>query len=128
MTDINQQYQQAEELMDQNQNDEATALLEKLIEEKEDYGLAHLALSILYGKKNDVEKALKHGERACELDPNEQINYISLSMLHRRAFMVDQDPNHLHAAEDAMNKQRTLAMLQQQQEQAPPAQEESSEE
>ncbi len=97
-------YNEAEKLKDDDKNDEAIAKLNELLEQDENYTLAHLALAVLYGKVGKPEDAVRHGQRACELEPDDAFNFTALSVTFQRAFQATQDPKYIHLAEESMAK------------------------
>ena len=102
MADANQLYQEAERLKDEGQFEEAIAKLNDLLSDDPDHTLAHLALAVLYGKVGQHEKAVEHGKRAVELEPNDPFNYTALSVTYQRAWQGTQEPQYIQLAEDAM--------------------------
>jgi Tfp pilus assembly protein PilF len=97
-------YNEAEKLMEEGKDEEAVAKLNELVAQDESYTLAHLALAKLYGKVGKPEEAVRHGERACELEPDDSINFTFLSETYRSAFQATQDPKYIHLAEESMAK------------------------
>ena len=85
MPELHDLYAEAEKLKDAGNNDQAVTLLEKILVTDETYVLAHLALAVLLGKLGRHEEAVTHGERACELDPNDPFNFTALSVTFQRA-------------------------------------------
>jgi hypothetical protein len=49
-----------------------------------------------------VEDAITHGERACELQPNDPQNFRILSVTYRKMFTATQNEAYIHKAEEAM--------------------------
>ena len=101
-------YNEAEKLMEEGKDEEAIAKLNDLLAQDESYTLAHLALAKLYGKVGKPEEAVRHGERACELEPDDSINFTFLSETYRSAFQATQDPKYIHLAEESMAKAHTM--------------------
>ena len=101
MTSIHDMYNQAEKLKDEGQYEEAITKLHEVLQEDETHVLSHLALAVLYGKVGDHEQAVQHGQRACEIDPNDVFNYTALSVTYQRAYVGTQNPQFIQLAEDA---------------------------
>ena len=101
-------YNEAEKLKDEGQDEEAIAKLNELLTQDESYTLAHLALAVLFGKVGKPEDAVRHGQRACELEPNESFNFTAMSVTYQRAFQATQDPKYIQLAEESMAKAHSM--------------------
>jgi tetratricopeptide (TPR) repeat protein len=101
-------YNEAEKLKDERKNEEAIAKLQELLEQDESYPLAHLALAVLYERVGNPEASVAHGQRACELEPNEAFNFTAMSVTYQRAFQATQDSKYSHLAEESMAKAHAL--------------------
>ena len=104
MADLTDSYDGAIELMEQGKHEEAIEKLTQLLAEDADYVLAHLALAVLYGKLEKHDEAVQHGQRACELEPDDAFNFTALSVTCVRAFSGTRNPEFMHLAEDAKAK------------------------
>jgi Tfp pilus assembly protein PilF len=104
MPTVLEMYCETEKLMEEGKDEEAIAKLNELLGQDESYTLAHLALAKLYGKVGKPEEAVRHGERACELEPDDSLNFTFLSETYRSAFQATQDPKYIHLAEESMSK------------------------
>jgi tetratricopeptide (TPR) repeat protein len=102
MTDSHELYAQAEKLKDEGKNEEAIAVLNQLLAEDEGHTLSHLTLAVLYGKVNQHEKAIEHGRRACELDPDDAFGFTAMSVTYQRAWQATQRQEYIQLAEEAM--------------------------
>lgn len=102
MSSLTDQYNEADKLKDDGQYEEAIKKLHGILEQDESYLLAHLALAVNYGKVGQHEEAIKHGQRACELDPNDPFNFTAMSVTYQRAFAGTQNGQFIQLAEDAM--------------------------
>ena len=114
MADLTALYNEADRLKDEGKYDEAIAKLTTLLAEEENYPLAHLALAVLYGRVGKHDEAVKHGQRACELEPEAAFNFTALSVTYQRAFAGTQNHEYIHQAEDAMAKAQALQYRQHQ--------------
>jgi tetratricopeptide (TPR) repeat protein len=101
-------YKEAEALKREGKLEEAIAKLEELLAIDSSHVLAHLALAVNYGKVNKHDMAVMHGERAVEIEPQDQFNFTALSVTYQRAFEATQDRGYILKAEDA--KQRSAQM------------------
>jgi hypothetical protein len=70
--------------------------------------LAHLALAVVYGRIGEHEKAVEHGERACELEPQDPFSYTAMSVTYQRAFAGTQNRQYIQMAENAMARAHAL--------------------
>ncbi len=108
MSDTSQLYNEAEKLKDEEKYDEAIAKLIELLEADESHVLAHLALAVAYGKVGKHEEAVKHGQRACELEPTDAFNFTAMSVTFQRAFAGTQNQQYIQLAEDAMARAHAM--------------------
>jgi len=95
-------YNEAERLKDEGKPEEAIARLEELLAADDSYALAHSALAVLMGKVGRHEEAIKHGQRVCELEPNDAFSFTALSVTYQRAFAGTNNREYIALAEDAM--------------------------
>ena len=102
MSDLHSLYSEAEKLKDDGNLEEAISKLQAIIEQDETFILAHLTLAVLFGRVNKHEEAVQHGEKACELEPNEAFNFTAMSVTYQRAFAGTQNQQYIQKAEDAM--------------------------
>lgn len=65
------------------------------------FARAHLALSVLYFNLKDAENSVLHGQKAVEVEPNDQFNLTALSVTCQRAFELTKDPKYIQMAETA---------------------------
>ncbi len=56
---------------------------------------------MLYQKVGDYASAVRHGERAVELEPDDGLNFTALSIIYQRAFEATRDPVYIQKAEAA---------------------------
>jgi tetratricopeptide (TPR) repeat protein len=101
-------YNQAEKLKDDGHYDEAIEKLNGLLAQDDSHVVSHLALAVLYGKVGKHEEAVRHGQRACELEPNEPFNFTAMSVTFQRAYAGTQNMQYIQMAEDAMAKAHML--------------------
>lgn len=108
MADLTEMYNEADRLKDEGKFDEAIEKLTAILAEDENHVLAHLALAVVYGKVGKHEEAVSHGQKACELEPEEAFNFTALSVTYQRAFAGTQNHDYIRLAEDAMAKANAL--------------------
>ena len=98
----------ADALKDEGKNEEAIAEYKKILEIDNDFVRAHLALAILYAKIQDADQSVYHGERACQIEPNDHFNAVALSITYQKAFEITRDEMYIHKAEDAKARAHAL--------------------
>jgi tetratricopeptide (TPR) repeat protein len=108
MATVDELYDEGEKLKDQGNYEAAAAKFEELLQQDEAYPLAHFALAVVYGKLNRHEDAVRHGQRACELDPEDPFSFTAMSVTFQRAFAGTQNHQYIQLAEDAMARAQML--------------------
>ena len=101
MSNINELETQAEQFRGEGKVAEEIECLNKILAEDETFVRAHLALAVAYYKAQDFEAAVKHAERACQVEPDDAFNYTALSVTYQRAFAGTNDPAYIQKAENA---------------------------
>ncbi len=104
MPELHEIYDEAEKLKDDGKLEEAVAKYEEVLEADADYALAHFALAVVYGRMNDHARAVAHGEKAAELEPNEVFSYVALSVTYQRALEATRGERYIQLAEVAKEK------------------------
>ena len=108
MSEIHSRYNDIEKLIDDEKYPEAIEGLAEIIAEDDSYVLAHLALARVHTKTGEHEKAIQHGEKACQLEPDDAFNFTALSVTYQRAWAGTQDQQYIAKAEDAMAKAQMI--------------------
>lgn len=108
MSDTKTLYADAEQLKEDGKFDEAIAKLNELLTADESHVLSHLTLAVVYGKVGQHSEAVKHAQRACELEPNEPFNFTAASVCFQRAYAGTGDQSYIQKAEDAMAQAHML--------------------
>ncbi len=108
MSDVSALYQESVTLKDDGKLEDAIAKLTEVLSIDANHVLSHLALAVLYGRVNQHDKACAHGEKACELEPQEPFNFTAMSVTYQRAWQGTQLQEYITKAEDAMAKAQML--------------------
>lgn len=83
-----QLYDEAINLQQTGNLEEAIAKLEALVVEHPDYGLGHAGLSAFYSKQGRHPEAVEHAQKVCELDPDDPFSFMAMSLVCQRAGMI----------------------------------------
>lgn len=101
-------YREANKLKMAGKHDEAIKGLREILNHDPKFIVAHLGLAVCYGKVGDHENAVKHGEAAVQLDPQDPFGYTALSVTYLRAFEGTQDRKFITLAEEAKARGQML--------------------
>lgn len=94
-------YDEAEKLKIEGKLEEAAAKLHAALEQNPQYALAHSNLAVIYGRLQKHEEAIKHGEKVCELEPQDPFSFTAMSVTYQRAGKIQE-------AEDALARARMM--------------------
>ena len=108
MSDIHSQYNDVEKLIDEEQFEDAITGLNAIVGEDETFVLAHLALARVYTKTGQHELAIQHGEKVCQLEPEDAFNFTAMSVTYQKAWAGTQKQEYITKAEDAMARAQQL--------------------
>jgi tetratricopeptide (TPR) repeat protein len=108
MSTVAELYDEAEKLKDGGNHQEAIAKLGELLEIDEAHTLSHLALAVLYGKVGEHDAAIRHGQRACQLDPHDPFNFTAMSVTYQRAWQGTGQRDYIARAEEMMARAHAL--------------------
>lgn len=97
MPTAEQMYDEAIELKEAGKLEEAVGKLEALIGQAPDYALAHAGLSVFHSQMGRHDEAVKHGQKVCELEPEDPFSFMAMSLICQRA-------GRLAEAEQAMSQ------------------------
>ncbi len=95
-------------LRNEGKYEEAIGKLKEALGIDEKFVLAHLGLAVLYHNIGDWGNSVAHGEKAVEIEPDDQFNYSALSVTYQRAFEGTRDTTYIEKAEDAKAKAHGL--------------------
>lgn len=102
MPTADQRYDEAIQLQQAGNLEEAVSKLEGLLVEEPDFALAHAALGVFYGKLDRPDEAVEHARRVCELEPEDPFSFMAMSLICQRAGRI---PEAEQAMGTAMEKQ-----------------------
>lgn len=88
MPTADQLYDEAINLQQAGNLDEAVAKLESLVVEHPDYALAHAGLSAFYSKQGRHAESVEQAQKVCELDADDPFSFMALSLVCQRAGMI----------------------------------------
>jgi len=94
-------YDEADKLKDDGKLDEAAAKLLELVAQDPQYALAHSALAVILGRLKRHDEAIQHGQKVCQLEPNDAFSFTAMSVTYQRAGKIPE-------AEDAMARARMM--------------------
>jgi len=108
MSDIHSRYNDVEKLIDEEKFEEAIAGLTAIVAEDDSFALAHLALARVYTKTGQHDLAIQHGQKACQLEPDDAFNFTAMSVTYQKAWAGTQNQEYITKAEDAMARAQQL--------------------
>lgn len=101
MSDAAQLESEATALRNEGKYEEAIKKLKEALNIDGNFVLAHLGLAVLYHNIGDWANSVAHGEKAVEIEPEDQFNFSALSVTYQRAFEGTRDPAFIQKAEEA---------------------------
>ena len=101
MSEAAQLESEATVLRNEGKYEEAIEKLKQALAIDENFVLAHLGLAVLYHNVGDWVNSVAHGEKAVEVEPDDQFNYSALSVTYQRAFEASRDTTYIQKAEEA---------------------------
>ncbi len=81
-------YDEAIELHQKGDVEGAIGKLQQLVEREPNYALAHSALSVFLSQQAKHEQAIEHGQKVCELEPEDPFSFIALSLVCQKAGLI----------------------------------------
>lgn len=108
MSDIHSQYDDVEKLIDDEKFEDAITGLTAIVSQDDTFVLAHLALARVYTKTGQHDLAIEHGEKACQLEPDDAFNFTAMSVTYQKAWAGTQEQIYITKAEDAMARAQQL--------------------
>lgn len=107
--DLDLAYRDADKLKASGKYQEAIEKLLDILKVDPAFTMAHLGLAVCYGKLGDHLSAVKYGESAVQIDPQDPFGYTALSVTYLRAFDGTQDRKFIGLAEEAKARGQMLA-------------------
>ncbi len=96
-----ERYDEAIQLQQDGQLEEAVTKLEQLVADHPDYGLVHAALSVFYQKLDRNDEAVEHAAKLCELEPEDPFSFVAMSTICQKAGRVAEAEQALAQAHQA---------------------------
>lgn len=96
-----ERYDEAIQLQQNGELDEAVAKLEALVADHPEYALAHAALSVFYEKLDRNDEAVEHAGKVCELEPEDPFSFIAMSTICQKAGRIAEAEQALAQAHQA---------------------------
>lgn len=109
MSDVVTLYDEADKLKDAGNLEEAAAKLNEALKIDENYALAHSALAVVQQRLGKHEDAIKHAQKAAELEPTDPFSYTALSVTFQRAYAGTNNMQYIGLAEEAMERSRQIS-------------------
>jgi len=78
-------YDEAIAIQQEDNLEEAVGKLEVLLDAHPDYALAHAALSVFYSKLEKHDEAVEHGQKVCDLEPEDPFSFVAMSLICQKA-------------------------------------------
>lgn len=94
-------YDEAVRFKDDGKLDEAIEKLKEAVGQDESFALGHFGLAKYYSMSGTHDKAIEHGLRAVELEPDDHMSWIALSINYRDAGMVPEAEHAMARAQQA---------------------------
>ena len=105
-------YNEGEKLKDAGDYEAALEKFLEAVQVDEGYALAHFALAVVYGRLGKHAEAVQHGERACELEPNDAFSFTAMSLTYQRAYAGTGNMEFITLAETARDRAHALQAMQ----------------
>jgi len=94
-------YDAAIQLQQEGHLEEAVGKLEDLLAQDAAYALAHAALSVFYGRREEHDKAVEHARKVCELEPDDPFSFMAMSLICQKAGQLPEAEQALWQARQA---------------------------
>ena len=108
MSTSSQRYNAAEKLKDAGELEKAAEMVEQLLADDPNYVLGHMMLGKIYIDLGRFDDAIRHNQKAVELEPDEALNHSALSVSYQRAWEGTRDPRYIQMAEDSMARSHRI--------------------
>jgi Flp pilus assembly protein TadD len=104
MADIDQLYDEANELKEQGDLEGAVAKLKEIVTSDPGHVLSHAALAVHLQRLGRPDEAIEHAVKVTELEPNDAFSFTQLSVIYQRCGQI-------LPAEEAMARAREIQMM-----------------
>ncbi len=108
MPTVDEIYNQGDQLKGSGDFEAAVEKFKEGLAVDESHALSHLALAMTLVKLNRFDEAVAHGERACELEPNDPLTFTAMSVTYQRALAASGEMRFMKMAEDARDRANAL--------------------
>ena len=109
MSDVVKLYDEADQLKEEGNLDEAVAKLREALAIDDNYALAHSALAVVLQRQGQHDDAVKHARRVTELEPDDPFSFTALSVTFQRAYAGTNNMDFIRLAEEAMERSQQLS-------------------
>jgi len=96
-----ERYDEAIQLQQNGDVEQAVAKLEELVADHPDYALAHAALSVFYQRLDRDDEAVEHAGKVCELEPEDPFSFVAMSTICQKAGRIAEAEKALAQAHQA---------------------------
>ena len=103
-----ERYDEAIQLQQDGDIEQAVAKLEALVADHPDYALAHAALSVFYQRLDRNDEAVEHAGKVCDLEPEDPFSFVAMSTICQKAGRIAEAEQALaqaHQAQMAAHRQ-----------------------
>ena len=94
-------YDQAIQLQQDGEMEQAVDKLRELVGQDPDYALPHAALSVFYSRLEEHDEAVEHAGRVCELEPDDPFSFVAMSLICQKAGRIREAEQALMQARQA---------------------------
>lgn len=88
MSSLDALYDEAISLQESGDLEGAKAKLQALLDQEQNYALAHSALGVICGKLGQNEEAVAHSQKVCELEPDDPFSFVALSLICQKVGLL----------------------------------------
>lgn len=104
MADLDQLYDEANELKEQGDLEGAVAKLKEIVAIDPGHVLSHAAMAVHLQRLGRPDEAIEHAVKVTELEPNDSFSFTQLSVIYQRC-------GRILPAEEAMARAREIQMM-----------------
>ena len=104
MPDASELFKSAKLHMNEGRLEDALSQFNDALEADPNHVLSHLTLCRLLSQMELHDKAIRHGEKVCQLDDSDPIHFTVLSVTYQRALAATGDLRYMELAERARDR------------------------